>query len=313
MFHSSLIDQLTNASKTLREEIIEIMAAQGEPMSCADIMERSVLSSDRETLSREVFLMTKEEVLEKVGETKGPGLKTVWTYRLATAASGAPAAENDPITPDEKEEGRPSSTVKKEEVMQAEPSTQQPVTTQHIRDLVIAKPGILRDDVYKTLVFSDGSNKKKVGDLVSCLISTKQLAQTEEGGLKRLHPGPTIEATLARTRAKTPKTEAMQKAPAAKLLTGADARPFQQIKGLRGEYKPTANDDSATGNDITIPDFLRKTPMQASETALEHDSRFRCAWTSDNTLMLLGVNVLPIELTPEATGTLVKFIREERC
>lgn len=139
------------------------------------------------------------------------------------------------------------------------------VTTKHIRDLVIVKPGILREDVYKALVFSDGSNKKKVGDLISCLISTKQLTQNDEGGKKRLHPGPNINGAISRNHSKKPKSEPKQKKPAAKLLTGEDAKPFQQVSRSVGNEKPIANSDTHTGSDApAIPEFLlKKTPPTA--------------------------------------------------
>jgi hypothetical protein len=119
-----------------------------------------------------------------------------------------------------------------QEPQSAAPQTapQPKVTLQDIRALIIAKPGIKRNDIYKTLVFADGSNKKKVGDLISCLISSKQVTQTDENGEKTLHVGPGLNDALARKQPVTPKgkAEAKEKAHDFKLLAGEDAEPLQQ-------------------------------------------------------------------------------------
>lgn len=249
MFNPSDLSQLNGAAKTLRGEILEILAASPEPMTCYDIMQVSALCPDRETMTREVFAMKKAGLVDPAGEINSPGCtRPVWLYRLSANGNAPVIAEPDaqlPSAPAEEEE----------KTMQTEPEAAAPqpatkVTTQHIRDLVIARPGIKREDVYKALVFADGSNKKKVGVLISALISTKHLTQSDEGGIKRLHQGERLNDALARKRSKKPKAEAKAKAPAAKLLTGEDAKPFQQAGAIPASLPKSAQSPtSRTGND----------------------------------------------------------------
>jgi hypothetical protein len=281
MFNPSDLSQLSGAAKTLRGEILEILAASPEPMTCHDIMQVSVLCPDRETMTREVFAMKKAGLVEPAGEINSPGCtRPVWLYRLSANGNAPVIAEPDaqlPSAPAEDEE----------KTMQTEPQAAAPqpapkVTTKDIRDLVIAHPGIKRDDVYKTLVFADGSNKKKVGDLISCLISTKHLTQSDEGGIKRLHPGERLNDALGRKQQKKPKAEAKVKAPAAKLLTGEEAKPLQQASG------PT------------------KTAQPAAQAAVA--SGFRCALFTDGSFMMDTSSHGRIELTREDTRELLNYM-----
>lgn len=231
MFNASELSQLSGSGKTLREEILEILAAASAPMTCHDIMQASKLSPDRETLSREVFAMKNAGLVEPAGETARPGLpRPAWLYRIPSNVNAIIVTPADDQMPPQQEEEKEKSV---QEPKEAALQTAQKVTLQDIRALIIAKPGIKRNDVYKTLVFSDGSNKKKVGDLISCLISSKQVIQTEENGEKRLHTGPGMNNVLAGKQPVTPKekgkAEAKGKAHEFKLLTGEDARPLQQF------------------------------------------------------------------------------------
>lgn len=228
---------------------MEILAASTAPMSCHDIMLVSKLCPDAETLSREVFAMKKAGTLLPVAETTRPGVpRAVWTYRLSVSG-------DVPVTTEPATQLPAIPELDKEKTMQTEPEAAAPqpatkVTTQHIRDLVIAHPGIKRDDVYKVLVFADGSNKKKVGDLISCSISTKHLTQSDEGGVKRLHPGTRLNDVLAKTQSKNPRAEVKAKAPAAKLLTGEDAKPFQQAGAIPASLPKSAQSPTLqTSND----------------------------------------------------------------
>lgn len=122
---------------------------------------------------------------------------------------------------------------KQEKIMPAAPqeSTSQPatkVTTKHIRDLVIAHPGIKREEVYQVLVFSDGSNKKKVGDLISCLIAAKDLIQSNDDGQKILHPGARLNEVIEAPAAKPTEPQETKNIPAF-LLKSAQAPARQSV------------------------------------------------------------------------------------
>lgn len=249
MFNPSDLSQLSGAAKTLRGEILEILAASPEPMTCYDIMQVSVLCPDRETMTREVFAMKKAGLVEPAGEINSPGCtRPVWLYRLSANGNAPVIAEPDAQLPSAPAEDEEKTMQTEPESVAPQPATN--VTTKDIRDLVIAHPGIKRDDVYKALVFADGSNKKKVGDLVSCLISTKHLTQSDEGGIKRLHPGERLNDALAGKRSKKPKAEAKVKAPVAKLLTGEAAKPFQQAGAIPAALPESAQSPKPrTGND----------------------------------------------------------------
>lgn len=220
MFNPSDMSQLSGAAKTLRGEILEILAASPRPMTCYDIMQVSALCPDRETMTREVFAMKKAGLVDPAGEINSPGCtRPVWLYRLSANENAPVIAEPDEQLPSAPAEDEEKTMQKAPEAAAPQPATK--VTTQHIRDLVIAHPGIKRDDVYQALVFSDGSNKKKVGDLISALISTKYITQSDEGGIKRLHLGDRLNDALASKRSKKPKAEA----PAAKLVTAKSVEP----------------------------------------------------------------------------------------
>lgn len=230
MFNASELSQLSGAGKTLREEILGILSAASAPMTCHDIMQASKLCPDRETLSSEVYAMKNAGLVEPTGETTRPGLpRPVWLYRIPANGNAIAVTDPDDQMPSQQEEDKEKSV---QEPKEAAPQTARKVTLQDIRALIIAKPGIKRNDVYKALVFSDGSNKKKVGDLISCLISNKQVTQTEENGEKRLHVGPGLNDALAVKQPVTPnekgKAEAKEKAHDFKLLAGEDAKPLQQ-------------------------------------------------------------------------------------
>lgn len=225
MFNTANLSQLANASKTLRDEILEILSAASAPMTCHDIMQLSKLSPDRETLTREVYGMKNAGLVEPAGETTRPGIpRPVWLYRVSANGNAPAVADPDDQAPTQQEEDKEKSV---QQPQAAAPQTAQKVTLQDIRAMIIAKPGIKRNDVYQALVFSDGSNKKKVGDLISCLISSKQVTQTDENGEKRLHTGPGLNEALAGKKTSKPKAEPKEKAPALKLLVGEDARPLQ--------------------------------------------------------------------------------------
>lgn len=280
MFNPSDLSQLSGAAKTLRGEILEILAASPEPMTCHDIMQVSVLCPDRETMTREVFAMKKAGLVEPAGEINSPGCtRPVWLYRLSANGNAPVIAEPDAQLPSAPAEDEEKTMQTEPESVAPQPATK--VTTKDIRDLVIAHPGIKRDDVYKALVFADGSNKKKVGDLISCLISTKHLTQSDEGGVKRLHPGERLNDALASKRSKKPKAEAKVKAPVAKLLTGEASKPFQEAGAIINNGFNTAKSVEPTENPsipASLPESAQSpTPRTGNDAITAHLSAIAAA------------------------------------
>lgn len=192
-------------------------------------------------------------------------IDAIWITGCVAKASRSEFVINPKKLPPSGSLTRPTRAAQKEEVMpQTAPATEQKnqtqVSSQHIRDLVIAKPGIKRDDIYKALVFSDGRNKKKVGDLISASISTKHITQSDEGGIKRLHPGPRLNDVLASKKLNHITSAPKAKAQAAKFLTGEAARPHQLGP------QPARSDKPPVESPSEIPAFLAKSD-QAPEPA----------------------------------------------
>lgn len=226
----------------MRDKLLQILAgttAQGW-MARADLREKSGVTEQDLDAALEALYASRQINRSKIirGELE---IEAIWITGFVAKTSRSEFTINPKKRPPSRSLTRPEPKAEKEKHMQTAPkaTAQQPaskVTTKHIQDLVIARPGIKRDEVYQALVFSDGSNKKKVGDLISALISNKRLNQTDEGGVKRLHPGERLNDVLAGKRSRKPKAESKVKAPAAKLLTCAAARDIQQY----GTAKPVA-------------------------------------------------------------------------
>ena len=62
---------------------------------------------------------------------------------------------------------------------------------------------------------------------------------------------------------------------------------------------------------IDIPVFIAKSETESSEAVIELSSdSFRCAYTNDHCLMLIGLEQGPVELNADRTNTLIEFISE---
>lgn len=162
--------------------------------------------------------------------------------------------------------------------MQTEPQSAAPrVSLQDIRDLVQSRPGLKRDEVYQALVFKDGSNKKKVADLISYMINDKQLTQVEEDGAKFLLPGARIKPAKA----------AAKQAPVTPEQKGAAEARFMRT----GSDEPIANDDE---NTLEVP--------------LPMPSAFRCALFSDGVMVIDVPDHGSIQLSKDETMELFTYL-----
>lgn len=279
MFNASELSQLSGAGKTLREEIIEILSAAKEPMSCHDIMQISKLSPDRETMTREVYAMKQAGLVEPAGSQTRPGLpRPAWLYSLPVA--GVNHSQNSL-----------QENVEEEQQVNTEQSAQSPkeskerpkVSSNDIRDLVILHPGIKREDVYKKLVFDDDSNKKKVGDLISYMINDGQLIQVEESGFKCLLPGRKIKEN--KQNPITPKEKGKLEA---------------EINSRCGD------DESIENNEESIVETEPTAPHV--EVPLPMPSAFRCALFSDGVMVIDVPDHGSIQLTKDETMELFTYL-----
>lgn len=250
--------------KELREKLLKIMAGTSAQkwIDRRDLLAKTGASEAQ--LDVMLLALHEERAINRAQVIRGDTvIYAIWITGVIAKIPRSVFTINPNKLPQSGSLARSEPTVTKEKSMK-ESEQKTAVTTKHIRDLVIACPGIKHDDVYQALVFSDGSNKKKVGDLISALISTKQLTKSSKDGIKRLHPGERLNDVLAKARPAKPKAEAKPKAPAAKLLTGEAAKPFQEAstKGIPAipaipnfllkSEKPTAPNE---GKSIIVWDF----------------------------------------------------------
>ena len=78
MFNAADLAHLTAGSQTLAREILEILSKSKCPLCCRDLFEQSTQASDTMTLSREVYQMTKDGILEVVKKEKREGFREVY-------------------------------------------------------------------------------------------------------------------------------------------------------------------------------------------------------------------------------------------
>lgn len=77
--------QIEAGQKSLSDEIVAVLSGASEPMTVRDISVRLVNPPDRQTISREIFLMAQAGRIQRIGEIPAPSgmpRKTVATYAI---------------------------------------------------------------------------------------------------------------------------------------------------------------------------------------------------------------------------------------
>ncbi len=121
----------------------------------------------------------------------------------------------------------------------ATPAAAGKVGSKQIVELVIGQPGIKRAEVMQRLVAADGSDKQKVGALITYLISSKAVSQDADGLLR---PGPEINRCLTKRKPKAQKP-VRPAAPVGKLVS------FEES----GEQKPVFRSQQPAATENTGP------------------------------------------------------------
>lgn len=154
-------------SRTLEQEILDILNATDEPMSCQDILARCKSLPDSETVSRTVYAMKKADLLMQVGTDKKPGKREVATYRPVSASNheageGEKAHDPIPVEPDKS-------------------------VSQQLLDIVIAEPGITPQAI-RSRFPGDKTSMKAVSNALYGLLKKKRIERRDDAGVERLHP-----------------------------------------------------------------------------------------------------------------------------
>lgn len=292
---------------TLREKLLQLMAGTSAQkwMDRRELLAKSGAAEPE--LDAALEGLHADRAINRTRIIRGDReIHAIWITGVVAKIPYSQFTINPKILPPSGTFTRSDPVVMKEKPMKSHEIEQKKSVMQRVLDIIILEPGVTQESIKRRFTKGEQSacNKAFYG-----LRQRGRIDRKEENGVTRYHPTAIAADHVGHARRAKADTSP------AKLITGDEARPFQQGEAVTRKEKPTANDDAGTVNDTTtIPSFLLKKPDQhPHETALANVNRFRCAWTSDGTLMLLGINVLPIELTPEQTQTIVKFVREERC
>jgi DNA-binding transcriptional regulator GbsR (MarR family) len=287
MLNAADLAHLTAGSQTLAGEILQILAASKNPMCCKELFEKSAQASDPMTLSREVYLMTKEGVLEVVKKEKREGFREVQFYRIAPGHSPSNEITEKQSATKTITEIEPSPIVQTGvNEMKKKPSEKS--ILERLVDLVILNPGMPKEDVKKH--FPGGGQP-----LSDALWRGAKLGrirrEKDDKGIERVYPG---------------KNAVAQPGDQKKSVTVAKPGPVISGKGERIDTKPARAS-------------TKKNPIQKTHTApssskqphppkgADGNHRFRCARTSDETLLIFGFTPDPIELNVDQVALVVKM------
>lgn len=342
MLNPLFLNQLISKMPDLHEEILQILKANTEPMTCLEIFDKSEVA----VTSRDIRLEMKRKLeahgmVEIDRKVRRPGTGSDVAYwkiiqvgvdYLNERQSSDVRDESNfrtsltaiPDSDFEVEKPQQPAVIESEKAMtQKTGSALQKVTLKEIVNFVILKGRIKKSAIYDQFAWSSKGNLERLQKDVYYLISQDVLKKFKGDSHldDEISLGSKANEFLAKERNKTNgKKEPKQKVPPYKIIPYDQVNP--SVKGrLESLHRAEVNKpDSEISQYVEIDaDELSKNTLNnvfdtdkpvLKETSVQPDAAkqsFRVAYTSDGCLIIMGLH-MPIELDAAQTRELINYV-----